>query len=237
MMIQRQKMKKYVTEYKKVDKDSDEETELLRLKTPKKEIPSIAKEVEENDTLQSLAIRYNCTIEDLKRLNGIQKENEIFAKRTIKVPYRPFTMAIGTHVSGKSSPSEITEEIVTSNLIDLDQFHTELNKNLESLLPKEENELEVNNIIFNSNLKSNKYHDVQEEQLIDYVEEEVNLLPQIEELPTATLKLKCSGADGDISWIALIICIGVVIVAVPLIYVFYIAEHPEKYQHNPTKKP
>jgi hypothetical protein len=41
-----------------------------------------------------------------------------------------------------------------------------------------------------------------------------------------------SGADGDISLKALILCIVIIIFAVPLIYVFYIAEHPEQYHHN-----
>lgn len=58
-------MKNYDTAYRKIDKDSDhsdEETELFRLKPARKEIPSIEKSIEEGDTLQALAIRYNCTV-------------------------------------------------------------------------------------------------------------------------------------------------------------------------------
>lgn len=55
------------TQYKKLHKESDseEETELLfvrRNKVPKNEIPTIDKEIDEGDTLQSLAIRYHCTV-------------------------------------------------------------------------------------------------------------------------------------------------------------------------------
>ncbi|XP_019870145.2 lysM and putative peptidoglycan-binding domain-containing protein 3 isoform X2 [Aethina tumida] len=230
-------MKNYDTAYRKIDKDSDhsdEETELFRLKPARKEIPSIEKSIEEGDTLQALAIRYNCTIEDLKRLNNIHKDNEIYAKTSIKVPYKPFSMALaGVHVSGKSSPNENTDPSVT-NLISFDEFHIKLQENLE-VIPKKESESDVNKIIFNTNLKHAPVQVITDDFCIEHSEEEINLLPQVEELPTADpviSKLNCSGADGDISWIALIVCIGVVIVAIPLIYVFYIAEHPEKYEHH-----
>jgi hypothetical protein len=52
--------------YKKFGKhsDSEDETELFTLKkpSPRKEKASIEKVVEEGDTLQSLAIRYCCTV-------------------------------------------------------------------------------------------------------------------------------------------------------------------------------
>jgi hypothetical protein len=43
-----------------------------------------------------------------------------------------------------------------------------------------------------------------------------------------------NGSDCDISWICLLICILALCFIIPLIYVLYIAEHPEKFQHNGT---
>lgn len=43
--------------------------------------------------------------------------------------------------------------------------------------------------------------------------------------------LSCSGSDCDMSWICLFICILALCFAIPLIYVIYIAEHPDKYRH------
>lgn len=48
-------------------KDSDssggEETELfIRNKSPKKELPTVERVIEDGDTLQALAIRYYCTV-------------------------------------------------------------------------------------------------------------------------------------------------------------------------------
>lgn len=44
--------------------------------------------------------------------------------------------------------------------------------------------------------------------------------------------LSCSGSDCDISWICLFICILALCFAIPLIYVFYIAEHLSEFQHG-----
>ncbi|KAJ8942600.1 hypothetical protein NQ318_006230 [Aromia moschata] len=96
MMTQRQKNKIYNVSYKtlngeKGSDDSEEETELVRNKTPRKEIPTMEKVLEEGDTpsilgnsLSLYGKRISCfcaTIADLKRINNIHKENEIFAKR------------------------------------------------------------------------------------------------------------------------------------------------------------
>ncbi|KAJ8947806.1 hypothetical protein NQ314_008549 [Rhamnusium bicolor] len=238
MMKQRQKNKSFNASYKRLDKekesgsDSGEETELfVKNKPQRKEIPTIEKNVEDGDTLQSLAIRYHCTIADLKRLNNIDKENEIFAKRLIKVPHRPFTMALaGIHISGASSPNASHESSI-SNLIDIDSVSSKLSDNVSVPNGKKD---EVNEIIFNSHIQ--KPCDRLSEESVEENYEEVHLLPQRErELPeaeTVVSGLNCSGADGDISWIALIVCIVVVIFAIPLIYVFYIAEHPDQYHHH-----
>lgn len=44
--------------------------------------------------------------------------------------------------------------------------------------------------------------------------------------------LSCSGSDCDISWIFLLICILVLCFAIPLVYVFYIAEQEEIHRHE-----
>ncbi|XP_048523710.1 lysM and putative peptidoglycan-binding domain-containing protein 3 isoform X2 [Dendroctonus ponderosae] len=208
------------------DDSSGEETELfVRNKSPKKEIPTKEKTIDEGDTLQSLAIRYHCTIEDLKRLNNIHKENEIFARRTIKVPHRPLSEALaGIHDSGKSSPTDLHEPS-TSRLIDVDM--------LESKLEKEQDKSgELNQIIFNSNIA---HKDVERDDSVSNEYEDGRLLPlrsPIASPDPIISRINCSGSDWDISYPALVVCIILVIFAVPLIYVFYIAEHPEKYQNH-----
>lgn len=45
----------------------------------------------------------------------------------------------------------------------------------------------------------------------------------------------CSGSDCDISWICLLVVILALCFAIPLIYVIYIAEHPEEFSHHPSE--
>lgn len=164
-------------------------------------------------------------IEELKRLNNIHRENEIFARRTIKVPHRPFSEALaGIHDSGKSSPTDLHEPS-TSRLIDVDM--------LESKLAKEQGTTgELNQIIFNSNIT---HKDIERDDSVLSENEDVHLLSlhsSITSPDPMVSRLSCSGSDWDISYPALVVCIILVIFAVPLIYVFYIAEHPEKYQNH-----
>lgn len=44
-------------------------------------------------------------------------------------------------------------------------------------------------------------------------------------------ELSCNGSDCDISWICLFVFILALCFAIPLVYIFYIAEHPEKFHH------
>lgn len=167
-------------------------------------------------------------ISELKRLNNIHKENEIYAKRTIKVPARAFTMAL-VHISGNSSPTEKNSPMKKE--VDV-LLENKLSNKLLELTEVPPNQTDFNALIFNSNIASKACDNISEE-LIEEDEEEIRLLPKetIIKEPEFS-RISCSGADADISWIALIVCIVVVVFAVPVIYVFYIAEHPDQYLHH-----
>ncbi|GJQ76520.1 hypothetical protein Trydic_g2223 [Trypoxylus dichotomus] len=209
--MKRQRRRRDEHEYKRLsdkysDNGSDDEVELY----PKKiyqEIPTVEKVVEEGDTLQSLAIQYGCSVAELKRLNHILNDNEIYAKGIVKVPDRPFsTILAGVHSSGRNSPNG--------------QSTLKKNECLDSL----ENKL-------TSTLLLNVPTTSKNEGLC---EEEVTLLPNAlqESHPEVISKFSCSGADADISWIALIVCIIIVIVAVPLLLSFDAFEHSGVHHHS-----
>lgn len=62
-------------------------------------------------------------------------------------------------------------------------------------------------------------------------------LPQPRPVRLPASDFSCNGSDCDISWICLLVCILALCFAIPLIYVFYVAEHPEKYHHNQDTEP
>lgn len=226
---------KYTRIASKISDDSGDETELFVKKSTYQDIPTVEKVVEEGDTLQALSIRYHCPIAELKRLNNIHRENEIFAKNSIKVPARPFSVLIASvHTSGTSSPKE--EPNGTG--IDTDSLNLKLSRELLSI-PKSggssvtNGTVQVNDIIFNSSVKPIDKSCDNSPITEVHLHEEVRLLPQsVPTDETIVTKLTCSGADAGISWIALIVIVVIVIVAFPLIYVLYIAEHPDEYYHS-----
>lgn len=69
--------------------------------------------VQEGDTLQALALRFHSSVADIKRLNKIDRENEIHAHRVIRIPVTVHNVLLGNgglealpavHRSGNNSP-------------------------------------------------------------------------------------------------------------------------------------
>lgn len=53
-----------------------------------------------SDTLQSLALHYRCSVNDIKRINSLISEQDFYARKTIKIPVQKFSLL--------TSPSERT---------------------------------------------------------------------------------------------------------------------------------
>lgn len=212
-------------------------------------------------------------ISDLKRLNKIEKEIEIHARKTIKVPINAHTILLNTanieelpivHKSGQNSP----HHPVDINL-DAKDIHSQPstshqlpNNILDEKLLVASVSLAGNHIdrdrngnsshLTRNNYKFNKSPD----QLNDAepIDDDFNFTdPLIAPLAEPNERytdehglhsephvirgaprsdLSCSGSDCDISWICLFIFILALCFAIPLIYVIYIAEHPEQFHHK-----
>lgn len=141
------------------------------------------------------------------------------------MPARLFSMAL-VHISGNNSPTfeSQVEKDIDGKLLEEKLRNTVINSRQE-----EDINHDVNTLIFNSNIVS-KSCDIIEDDISD---EEVQLMPnEVKTVEPEVSKITCSGADADISWIALVVCIVIVIFAIPLIYVFYIAEHPNHHKET-----
>lgn len=69
---------------------------------------TIEAKVETGDTLQAIALRFHCTVADIKRLNKIDKDNEIHARKVVKIPVTVYNVLLDNfptvHKSGNNSP-------------------------------------------------------------------------------------------------------------------------------------
>ncbi|CAL7949878.1 unnamed protein product [Xylocopa violacea] len=183
-----------------------------------------------DDTLQALALRYRCTISELKRINKIHKENEIHARRFIKVPIQPFSLLTETleqSHSGQVNHSEVSiftpgeereNEIMKDPLLNL------IKNPIVTELPK----AEINTIILNSVCEPlSSYNNSLE---ITSSECDQLLIPAENNVEHSHLTdtFKCSGDDCGLSWTQLLGFSLLLGFAGPIIYILYITEFSSK---------
>lgn len=188
------------------------------------------------DNIQTISLRFNCSVQDIKRLNKIDKDNEIFAFKVVKVPLTAQNVLLDTipkvHKSGQSSPKNI-EKPSTSN------------ETLPSREKLEEKLLvaSVSNAVITTSITKSE----------DAADREADTIGSPEDQPKAPLLNRSqfrgyprtfgapkhdiftfNGSDCELNWIFLLICILAVCVIVPLIYVYMVHEHPERFhpQHS-----
>lgn len=63
----------------------------------------LTREVQETDTLNSIALQYCCTVADIKRVNGLISDQDFFALRCVKIPVKRFSLLTETHNSFATS--------------------------------------------------------------------------------------------------------------------------------------
>lgn len=81
--------------------------ERLRKSTSKERLDDIiylSRDIQEGDTLNSIALQYHCSVADIKRANNLLTEQDFFALRSIKIPVRRFSVLTETHSAGPPKP-------------------------------------------------------------------------------------------------------------------------------------
>lgn len=168
----------------------------------------------------------------MKRINKIHKENEIHARRFIKVPVQPFSLLTETleqDLSGQTdrskvsafSPDEGTERTVTK-----DPLLNVIKSPVMVELPK----TEINTIILNSVCEPlSSYNN---SNSLDITSSECDQLLTPAESNTGNSHLtetfRCSGDDCGISWTQLLGFSLLLGFAGPIIYILYITEFSSK---------
>ncbi|KFB48364.1 AGAP005018-PA-like protein [Anopheles sinensis] len=211
------------------------------------------------DTLQAIALRFNCSIPQLKKLNKIDKDNEIYARNVIRVPLTPHSVLLETlprvHTSGNSSPKNITTPNPTAGggIVPGDTKATLDEKLILAAVSNASIQPSSGAVTQFPRKSSGKHRDPtrarSDEIALDELEDGDNddhlssepllisgeyddSLPQPRALRLPANDFSCNGSDCDISWICLLVFILALCFAIPLIYVVYVAEHIEKYHHD-----
>jgi len=210
--MKRQRIK---TEYVELTNQDDGPSD-----SPRRVEPTMEAEVREGETLASIALRFHCTVSDLKRINKIDKEFEIYARKTVKVPITPHNVLLDTlptvHKSGNSSPNTVNGLAgPTEKLSDLNE------------------KLLVASVV-NSSYANDTYRDFPRGEGDPSITEPL----EGEEMPIPTVVLarphawdfSCSGSDWDFNWICLLLVILAVCIFIPTIIVLRGEKLHEKHE-------
>ncbi|XP_017839113.1 lysM and putative peptidoglycan-binding domain-containing protein 3 isoform X2 [Drosophila busckii] len=193
--------------------------------------------VQEGDTLQALALRFHCTVADIKRLNKIDRENEIHAHRILRIPVTVHNVLLGAdtlptvHRSGNNSPRHNVESQSPVERNPLEDARLMLDERLlvaavNASGVEQPTSSSVAEVGANVEAIADEQTSLLEDMLVD------RHVPRLRPIPGPSLRaFDWGGSDCDMSWICLFIFILALCFVIPLVYVIYLAEHPH---HNHT---
>lgn len=209
--------------------DYDYSLSELASRVPK--VRTLEAQVQPDDTIAKIALRFHCSVMDIKTLNKIHNENEIFAFKVLKVPLTPQNVLLDTmpkvHLSsGESSP--------TKKKVESHSTATTTKANAQKL----EEKLLVASVCNATIVQSENVSVAEEAEESDSPHQPLRRgfrgYPRAIGAPKIDY-LDFNGSDCEMNWVFLLICILAVCVIVPLIYVYLVYEHPEKFVHEHSK--
>ncbi|GAB1861836.1 LysM and putative peptidoglycan-binding domain-containing protein 3 [Camponotus japonicus] len=213
----------YVFLHSDDESSTDEENislQIIKSVSSRRKIEVINIQIKPEDTLQALALRYRCTISELKRINKIDKENEIYAKPYIKVPVQPFSIL-----------TESQDENIVTSTQSQEKLPAKEEQLIDIISTTESSKTEINAIILNSvceplssynNANSSEIPHTEHDRLLNDTES-TEIVESYE-----TDIYKCSGDNWGLSWMQLLVFSLLLSFAGPIIYILYIAEYSAK---------
>lgn len=172
-------------------------------------------------------------ISELKRINHIHKDNEIFARRTIKVPVTPYSVL--TEIIPNSNTPEPSTSKHAPTLLTMENLMV---NPVQNRIQKKENEekdvdfeIDCNAVVLNSTLAPSviPYTDVDTNEAVS---EDTQLLPNKERESVETVvvtQLTSQGADFGLKWFHLLCFILLLGVIAPILYVLFVLD---KHEHS-----
>lgn len=183
----------------------------------------LARDVQEGDTLNSLALHYHCSVADLKRANNLLTEQDFFALRSVKIPVRRFsvlTEAYNTTELKPSSPSTTwsLSQISPGSSSVPTECSTDSSSSTDSvegfLLEKDK---DIERLVKSTGPSRSSLNEV----VSSLTQQEQPLLGEVAEYKPALRKDPYYGADWGMRWwtaVAIMLVVGIV---TPVFYLLY----------------
>lgn len=162
-------------------------------------------------------------ISELKRINNIHKDNEIFAHRSIKVPMQPYsilTETLNPNIELSKNQTDVFDDTL-ENHPSTSREDQITNLITTPVFPYSSNVDAINNIILNSVCEpAHDTFNAEDELETDHL---ITLTERRNGIGFAD-PFKCSGSDWGLSWFHLLGFSLILGFAGPIIYIIYITD-------------
>lgn len=219
--------------------------ERLRRSTSRErmDIIYLTRDIQEGDTLNSIALQYHCSVADIKRANNLLTEQDFFALRSVKIPVRRFSVLTETHTTGPLKPALPTSPTgarrvpqispVTSLPTESSTDSSSSTESVEGFLLEKDKDIE--RLVKSTGPSRSSLNEVVSSLTL---QQQQPLLGEVEYKP-AQRKDPYYGADWGMRWwtaVAIMLVVGIV---TPVFYLLYyeVLVKADVSHHNPPQGP
>ncbi|XP_042352297.1 lysM and putative peptidoglycan-binding domain-containing protein 4 [Plectropomus leopardus] len=162
----------------------------------------LERDVLDGDNLNKIALQYGCKVADIKRLNNLMQEQDLFALKSIKIPVQKHSFLTETCTdpqeekphSATSTPAKPQDRArAQPHLQEVTDFLMEVDSDIEKLIQSTND---------------------QEEDFLDYSEKQ-------QRFGLKGQRLSSHGADWGIQWWNAVVAMLLIGIVLPLFYVIY----------------
>ncbi|KAK3877421.1 hypothetical protein Pcinc_017862 [Petrolisthes cinctipes] len=193
--------------------------------------------IKSGDTLTGIALKYRIPVSELKRVNRIIQEKEFFALKTVKIPIKANSMLV--EILEKEDEENNKPRAVTDSNVGSTRAAVLGTRNVSSCSEYEsDSELHVGYISIDRILKdtrtkkeAKRFLESMQRDLASIREKTTSYKDSLDEVaavltdqrfqPLAQKSDRCSGADWGISWWKILLVGSMVLVALPLLYIYF----------------
>ncbi|XP_035514942.1 lysM and putative peptidoglycan-binding domain-containing protein 3 [Morone saxatilis] len=215
--------------------------ERLRRSTSRERMEDIiylTRDIQEGDTLNSIALQYHCSVADIKRANNFLTEQDFFALRSVKIPVRRFSVLTETHSAAplkSASPSGARRlpqiSSITSFPSESSTDSSSSNDSVEGFLQEKDKDIE--RLVKSTGPSRSSLNEVVSSLTL---QQQQPLLGEVEYKP-AQRKDPYYGADWGMRWwtaVAIMLVVGIVTPVFYLLYYEVLMKSDVSHHGNPT---